>query len=390
MVTGRTRWRERLVRVFDYQASTDCSKAGRPSVLIDLATKNSFFTVWRFRQAKKQQNHKMTRIEEFIDKITTILKILPVHTEVSISVTENNTTTYYGLKNEGEEISYPKNKTSAFEVGSVTKSFTGNVLAQLVVEGTVSLDDPISDFLHFELKDNPAITLKQLAIHTSGLPRMPIGYDDRKNFIKEKPFSNYYEEDLISYLKNDLKIESQPGERVMYSNLGFGLLSYIMSRIQGQSFAEIVEAKIFKPLKMQNSVFSIHRVSTKLINGLDKEGNYTPCWDGGILDGCIGIISTSEDLAKFAMATLDVKNKTTDLQVSHAVLAKPEVYSAIGWVLVKSSETESILKINGGTAGSSSSIFLNRQNQKVLTFCSNIHPDIYMDIIEPLCSEVVK
>ncbi|MPR37311.1 serine hydrolase domain-containing protein [Salmonirosea aquatica] len=332
----------------------------------------------------------MTRIEEFIDKITTILKILPVHTEVSISVTENNTATYYGLKNEGEEISYPKNKTSAFEIGSVTKSFTGNILAQLVVEGTVSLDDPISYFLHFELKDNPAITLKQLGMHTSGLPRMPIGYDDRRNFIKENPFSNYYEEDLISYLKNDLKIESQPGERVMYSNLGFGLLSYIMSRIQGQSFAGIVETKIFKPLKMQHSVFSINRISTKLINGLDKEGNYTPYWDGGILDGCIGIISTSEDLAKFAMATLDVKNKTTDLQVSNAVLAKPEVYSAIGWVLVKSSDTESILKINGGTAGSSSSIFLNRQNQKVLTFCSNIHPDIYMNIIEPLCSEVVK
>ena len=47
---------------------------------------------------------------------------------------------------------------------------------------------------------------------------MPIGYDDRKNFIKETPFSNYYKEDLISYLKNDLKMESQPGERVMYSN----------------------------------------------------------------------------------------------------------------------------------------------------------------------------
>lgn len=90
------------------------------------------------------------------------------------------------------------------------------------------------------------------------------------------------------------------------------------------------------------------------------------------------------------MATLDVKNKTTELQVSNAVLAKPEVYSAIGWVLVKSSDTESILKINGGTAGSSCSICLNPQNQKLLTFCSNIHPDTYMDIIEPLCSEVVK
>lgn len=122
----------------------------------------------------------MTLAEEFVDKITNIIKILPVHTEVSISMTENNTTTYYGLKNKGKEISYPNNKTTAFEIGSVTKSFTGNVLAQLIIEGKVSLDDPISDFLHFELKDNPVITLKQLAMHTSGLPRMPIGSDKKR------------------------------------------------------------------------------------------------------------------------------------------------------------------------------------------------------------------
>ena len=102
----------------------------------------------------------MTQPEEFIDKITNIIKTLPVHTEVSISVTENNTTEYYGLKNEGKKISYPNNRTSAFEIGSVTKSFTGNILAQLAVEGKVNLDNPISDFLHFELKDNPTITLK--------------------------------------------------------------------------------------------------------------------------------------------------------------------------------------------------------------------------------------
>ena len=332
----------------------------------------------------------MTKTEEFNNKIHNILKVLPVHTEISFSVTDNNETTYFGLRKDNKEISYPNNKTSAFEIGSVTKSFTGNILAQLVVDGKVNLDDPISNFLSFELKGNPTITLKQLGMHTSGLPRMPDDYDYRKNFIKENPFSNYNEEELIAYLTKELKMECEPGEKAIYSNLGSGLLSYIISRIASRPFSEIVEEKIFKPLEMHNSTFSINNISTKIIKGLDKEGNYTSHWDGGILNGCLGIISTSEDLTKFAKVTLDPLNKSVNLQVSNIFPSRPEVYSAIGWVLVNSPKTDPILKINGGTAGFASSLFINREKQKALTFCSNIHPDTYMDLIEPLCAETVK
>ncbi len=332
----------------------------------------------------------MTNIEVFISKIKTILEILPVHTQLSFSTIEKGKTKFYGLNKDENGIGYLNNQSFAFEIGSVTKAFTGNILAQLIDEGKVKLDDPIRNFLSFELKGNPSITFKHLAQHTSGLPRMPKGYDDRENFIKENPFSNYSEEELISYLTKKLEIESEPGEKAAYSNLGSGVLSYIISKIEERPFSEIVEEKIFRPLNMSNSKFNVKDISTNMIKGLDKEGNFTSFWDGGILNGCLGIISTTEDLAKFAGMTLDPLNNPVILQVKHVFPAKPEIYTNLGWLVINLPGVDPVLKINGGTAGYAASIFVNREKQKAFTFCSNIQPDRYMELIEPLCIETVK
>ncbi|HEY1040368.1 MAG TPA: serine hydrolase domain-containing protein, partial [Bacteroidia bacterium] len=177
-------------------------------------------------------------INSFIKKIEAILKDLPLRTEISISFTNANGTNFIGLKKEESGIKYIDNKTIAFEIGSVTKAFTGNVFAKLATDRRIKLDDLIELFLPFKLLGNPPITFKHLALHTSGLPRMPIGYDDRVDFIKENPFSNYREEDFANYLTKDLVMESSPGEKANYSNLGFGLLSYIISLIENKEFSQ--------------------------------------------------------------------------------------------------------------------------------------------------------
>ena len=78
------------------------------------------------------------------------------------------------------------NYSSAFEIGSVTKAFTGNVLAQLVIEKKVDLNDTAQKYLPFPLLHSPLFTLKQLAMHTAGLQRMPHDFDtpgDRHRFL---------------------------------------------------------------------------------------------------------------------------------------------------------------------------------------------------------------
>ncbi len=325
----------------------------------------------------------------FIKKIETILRDLPIATEISISFTSAVGTNFTGLKRESSGIKYIDNKTAAFEIGSVTKAVTGNVLAQMVTDLKMKLDDRIEPFLRFKLLGSPPITFKQLALHTSGLPRMPQGYDNRVDFIKENPFSNYKEEALINYLSEGLILESAPGAKASYSNLGFALLGYIISKIENKPFPKIVSEKIFHPLAMNNSVFDKKNISTQLRVGLDRKGNPTRCWDGGIFDGSLGMISTAEDLAKFSKKMLNTDDGSVKMQIENRFPARPDVNTCLGWLMVDSDKHDFIIKINGGTAGSASSVFVNQQKQQAFTFCSNIHPDSYMELIEHLCIEAV-
>ncbi len=340
-------------------------------------------------EAMAQKQPEQVMLADFIEKIKIVLDTLPVGTEISISVTETDKTKFLGLRKNPLELKEIDNKATAFEIGSVTKAFTGNILAKLVTDLKISLDDPIDSFIPFKLYGSPVISFRQLALHISGLPRMPPGYDDRENFIEENPFCNFEEDDLMIYLGQNLVMESKPGLKVSYSNLGFALLSYIFSKIEKKPFSKIVEERILKPLDMKDTSFDLVNISTLFCPGLDKDGNQTSCWNGGIFNGSLGLISTAEDLSKFAKMSLNFEDQAIATQIQNTFPAKPGVKTCLGWLLVNFDSEEPILKINGGTAGSSSSVFLNQRKQTAFTFCSNIHPDTYMKSIEHLCIEAV-
>ncbi len=123
-----------------------------------------------------------------IKKIADILYRLPDKTQVSIALVSNKQVSYHGMIRQNGNIDKTDNHSSAFEIGSVTKAFTGNILAQLIIEKKVDLDDPAQKFLPFPLLHSPSFTLQHLAMHTSGLQRMPHDFDTQSNFDKENPF----------------------------------------------------------------------------------------------------------------------------------------------------------------------------------------------------------
>jgi CubicO group peptidase (beta-lactamase class C family) len=284
----------------------------------------------------------------FIEKIKAVLQTLALSTEVSISITNENGPSFVGLRKEKHGIKYVENKTNAFEIGSVTKAITGHMLAKLVADFKIKLDSPIESFLPFKLLGSPPITLKQLALHTSGLPSMPQAYDDRNNFIASNPFCNFDEGDFINYFSKELVLESIPGEKALYSNLGYALLSYIISKIENNPFAQIVKERIFQPLSMHNTSFNSKEVKSHFKNGLDKSGNPTSCWDGGMFNGSLGIISTAEDLSKFSKMMLNREDKAIAVQVQNTFPAKPGIKTCLGWLTVNFDNEEPIIKINGG------------------------------------------
>ncbi|MDB4904586.1 MAG: hypothetical protein JWQ63_3867 [Mucilaginibacter sp.] len=329
-------------------------------------------------QAKEQFTFK-----NIIDNITDKLIGLPDQTELSIAVIKNKSLSYLGLLNNENAIKQIDNKNSAFEIGSVTKTFTANILAQIVIEGKVKLDDPIEQYIPFQLKNRPSITLKHLVSHTSGLPRLPDNFFSYPGYLEENPYLSYNEDRLITYLTQNLKLENLPGVQYNYSNLGAGLLSYVLSKIENKRFSEVVSQRIFKPLNMLHSAFNKDKIKTNLVKGIDKDGNFSHYWDGGILNGCLGIISTAADMSKFALDALNSENKVSQLQIREIAAIRPGVIMTIGWAGSSDVIKPAVYWHNGGTAGFAASMAFNRQKQTAVVLLSNIEPNKYNELIEP-------
>lgn len=326
---------------------------------------------------------------KILNKIADTLTRLPDETQVSIALVRNKQVGYHGMIRQNGNIDKIDNYSSAFEIGSVTKAFTGNVLAQLIIEKKVDPNDHAQKYLPFPLLYSPSFTLKHLALHTSGLPRMPHDFDTQSNFDKANPFKNYTEDQLISYLTQNLRLDSQPGEKHLYSNLGAGLLSYIISKIERKPFAEIVRELIFIPLNMYHSTFDVREVQTEMVRGIDEKDNFCSNWDGGVLNGCLGIISTVEDLSRFAIMTCDCDNAAANLQATETFSINHLESCNLGWYERQvMPENIRMQGLNGGTGGYGASMLVNRKSNCAVILLSNISPGRYMELMYPLAKEL--
>jgi len=149
----------------------------------------------------------------------------------------------------------PLGPLSLFDLGSVTKTFTGTLLAEMVVQGEVALDDPVSRYLPDSVTvpswGDREITLLDLATHTSGLPmwgRNPAPADPRD------PFTGFSVEAMYAFL-SDLQLDREPGSAYAYSNLGFGLLGHALARVAGTTLSEALRERVLAPLGMEMTAF---------------------------------------------------------------------------------------------------------------------------------------
>lgn len=122
-----------------------------------------------------------------------------------------------------------------FETGSVTKTFTALLLAELVARREVRYDDPVARYLPRRAAA-PPITLLHLATHTSGLPRLPPGLltGSARRAWFTNPYAGYSSAELLTAFSR-AEPRHRPGTRVRYSNFGAGLLGHALARAAGGS-----------------------------------------------------------------------------------------------------------------------------------------------------------
>jgi|CXWL01.1.fsa_nt_gi CubicO group peptidase (beta-lactamase class C family) len=189
-----------------------------------------------------------------------------------------------------------------FEIGSISKVFTGLLLADAVVEGKLRLEDTLATRLPVTFGDPAvgAITLVQLATHTSCLPRLP---SNLLGAHPEDPYAGYGDEALFAYLAS-ARLEGRPPCTADYSNLGFGILGVVLERAWGRSWASLVGEKITGPLGMPDTTQELSS---------DQRSRFAEPWAGSerarpwtfkAMAGAGALRSTLADLSCFADALL--------------------------------------------------------------------------------------
>ncbi len=152
----------------------------------------------------------------------------------------------------------PPTGRTLFEIGSISKVFTSLMLADAVQRKEVDLDTPITDLLPpgvtVPTVDKRVITLKHLALHSSGLPRVPPSVAAAGD--NPDPYGNYHEDTLYADL-NTTALESPPGTQVAFSNYGLGLLGFGLGRKLGGGYAAALAARVLKPLDLRDTMVDV-------------------------------------------------------------------------------------------------------------------------------------
>ena len=130
-----------------------------------------------------------------IDSINQLLIKLPHNSQLAVAMINKDNVSYYGAMNLNGTIEVIKNYNRIFEIGSITKVMTSTILANLVYEGKISLDDPLQDHVPYKLKhpkkDDVNVTVQMLSNHSSGLIGMPLGMIFASLVKPKNPYENY-------------------------------------------------------------------------------------------------------------------------------------------------------------------------------------------------------
>jgi len=195
---------------------------------------------------------------------------------------------------------------SIFEIGSVTKTFTGLALAQMVQQHTVALDQPVRELLPAGTVSKPAagpeITLLDLATQHSGLPRLPDNFSSKAQ--PSDPYANYAAKDLYDFLAKQGVGRPEKTE-FLYSNLGFGLLGQALAVKAGEPYEALIRQQITGPLGMKDTTTALSASQqARLIQGYTGAHDKAHIWTFDALAGAGALHSTVDDLLTYTEAYL--------------------------------------------------------------------------------------
>jgi len=309
------------------------------------------------------------------------------HESLFVGIVDENDTDYYCYGNTAKD-GNPIDENTIFEIGSISKIFTCVILADMVVNGDIHLDDPVEKFLPESVKvpskNGKKITLLNLATHTSGLPRMHSLLSDPKSDKKYE-----YTKDGMYDFFSDFEIPREIGSQCEYSNTGGSLLAHVLSLHAGKSYEQTLKETILDRLGMDSTC----------VNQCDelRDRFAKPHHLGKIVDelnlpdemaGAGGIKSSGKDMLAFLSYAMGIKD--SDLRDSFHLtqIANHKINEmqsiGLGWVIINNGK-RNIIWHNGATDGFASFVGFDSDSKKgviALTNSQEFVDKIGLEILE--------
>lgn len=289
---------------------------------------------------------------------------------IAVGVIDSTGVHFYNYGKTKNENGKNVDQETIYEIGSISKIFTSLLFAEMVSEGKMNLDDPIEKYLtNVQVPDYKGvkITLRHLATHNSGLPRLPSNLDlavDPSN-----PYAHYDEKMLLGFLEK-YKVLNEPGAKHEYSNLGAGLLGYILTKESGLSLEDLFYEKVGKRIFADNTKITLTAKQKENLAIGHAGGDVVPSWDfQDALAGGGGFKSTVSEMLNFLFLQLNLgeNNRTLATKLTQKIQADVDQKMGLGWHFYK----EDILWHNGGTGGYRSFCGIDLEKNRGVVILSN-------------------
>lgn len=252
---------------------------------------------------------------------------------------------------------------SAFEIGSVSKTMTAALLAELIRRGEGSLDDPLAAWLPEgtpvpEFEGQP-ILLRHVVTHTSGLPALPAGVPLAD---PADPYAAMQPADLLQAL-GSVELAQAPGTVTEYSNFASMLLSLSVARKAGVDFGQLVDEWLFSPLHMDRAHLDEAPEGVRVATGHLPNGQPTPAWGFHTdLAGVGGVRATLDDMVAYVQGQLghrDTPLRDAIDRTQQPVVPEGNGRFAMNWLLAPLNG-RTVHAHEGGTGGFSSLVAFDR------------------------------
>ncbi len=308
-------------------------------------------------------------LELSMDKNADSLLLDPTIKAISIGVYKDGKTyiNHYGELDRGKK-NKPTNET-IYEIGSVSKTFAGALVAQAELEEKLNLNDDIrkylkEDFPNLEYQGNP-IRIKHLITHTSRLPRF---LPETINQIVENPTDSlafhiyeieqgYSKEQFLADL-HTIVLDTTPGTKDSYSSADTELIAHILENVYNKPYNDLIQENLSTKLGMKNTgVVSQEGVQNNLANGYIENNTLAPPMISNLWGAGGGIVSTLPDLMKYAKFQLDEENEVA-IKSHQVVFQSGEFKIGYYWPIGHDELYGTYYRHQGGTFGTQNFLYI--------------------------------